>query len=98
PGFGFSGPTHETGWGIERIARAWTELMGRLGYRRYGAQGGDFGALISPEVGRADPDHVVGVHVNALVSMSTGDPAETAGLTDAERERLAGLKRWHTER
>jgi pimeloyl-ACP methyl ester carboxylesterase len=98
PGFGFSGPTHDTGWGIERIARAWAELMSRLGYRRYGAQGGDFGSLISPEVGRADPDHVLGVHVNALVTMSTGDPAEIAELTDAERERFAGVRRWHTER
>src|SRR5581483_8747547 len=65
PGFGFSGPTHEAGWNSGRIARAWAALMQRLGYARYGAQGGDMGALVSPELGRVDPAHVVGVHVNA---------------------------------
>src|SRR3954469_20880381 len=48
PGFGFSGPTHATGWGTDRIANAWAELMSRLGYQRYGAQGGDFGAMVAP--------------------------------------------------
>ena len=52
PGFGFSGPTTETGWSNARVARAWAELMGRLGYERYGAQGGDMGALISPDLAR----------------------------------------------
>ena len=55
PGFGFSGPTGEAGWDTNRIARAWAELMGRLGYERYGAQGGDFGAVVSPELGRRRP-------------------------------------------
>ena len=99
PGFGFSGPTSETGWDIARIARAWAELMRRLGYERYGAQGGDFGSVISPELGRLDPDHVMGVHVNALptTSFSPGDPAELEGLTEAEQARLAGLERWYRE-
>lgn len=48
PGFGFSGPTRDKGWNVNRVARAWAELMRRLGYERYGAQGGDLGALISP--------------------------------------------------
>lgn len=48
PGFGFSGPTRDKGWNVTRVARAWAELMRRLGYERYGAQGGDLGALISP--------------------------------------------------
>src|SRR5215217_2587717 len=65
PGFGFSGPTHTTGWAINRIAEAWAELMRRLGYQRYGAQGGDFGAMIAPALGRLAPEQVVGVHVNA---------------------------------
>jgi hypothetical protein len=60
PGFGFSGPTHETGWDTARVARAWATLMSRLGYERYGAQGGDTGALVSPELGRVDPDHLIG--------------------------------------
>jgi pimeloyl-ACP methyl ester carboxylesterase len=96
PGFGFSGPTGEVGWGIRRIARAWAELMRRLGYDRYGAQGGDAGSLISAELGRLDPAHVVGVHVNALVPTSAPaeDEGEMAGLTEAEQARLASLERW----
>jgi pimeloyl-ACP methyl ester carboxylesterase len=94
PGFGFSGPTGEVGWGIRRIARAWAELMLRLGYERYGAQGGDAGSLISPELGRLDPERVVGVHVNALVPTSTPSEDELEGLTEAEQARLAGLARW----
>jgi hypothetical protein len=65
PGFGFSGPTREKGWNTARVAAAWAELMSRLGYSRYGAQGGDMGAFVSPELGRLAPDRVVGVHVNA---------------------------------
>ncbi|MFR9723269.1 epoxide hydrolase family protein [Streptomyces sp. MS19] len=66
PGYGFSGPTHERGWDATRIARAWAELMRRLGYERYGAQGGDFGSGISQALGVVAPEHVVGVHVNYL--------------------------------
>src|SRR5262245_46028671 len=58
PGFGYSSPLHETGWTTARAAGAWAELMRRLGYQRYGAQGGDLGALLAPELGYADPDHV----------------------------------------
>src|SRR5262249_11299974 len=65
PGFGFSGPVHEAGWNVQRVARTWAELMRRLGYERYGAQGGDLGALVSPELGRIAPERVAGVHVNA---------------------------------
>jgi pimeloyl-ACP methyl ester carboxylesterase len=98
PGFGFSGPTTETGWGVDRIARAWAELMRRLGYERYGAQGGDWGAQISPQLGRTAPDHVIGVHVNAFTTLPSDDPAELEGLTDAEQDRLGLLGRWRTER
>src|SRR5258708_5000701 len=59
PGFGFSGPTHEPGWGPDRIARAWIALMHGLGYDRYGAVGNDWGSFISPQVGRFDPDHEI---------------------------------------
>jgi len=58
-----------------RIAAAFVELMARLGYDRYGVQGGDVGAFVAPEMGRLAPDHVVGVHINALVSFPSGDPA-----------------------
>ncbi|MFC3980006.1 epoxide hydrolase family protein [Streptosporangium jomthongense] len=88
PGFGFSGPTTETGWDLRRVARAWAELMGRLGYRRYGAQGGDSGAVISPMLGRTAPENVVGVHVNGALGFPTGDPAEFVGLTPEELARL----------
>jgi epoxide hydrolase len=91
PGFGFSGPTTEQGWGTLRTARAWVELMHRLGYERYGAVGNDGGSMISPEVGRLDPDHVIGVHVSQLFSFPSGDPAELADLTAEEQAALAQL-------
>jgi epoxide hydrolase len=98
PGFGFSGPTTETGWSNARVARAWAELMGRLGYERYGAQGGDMGALISPDLARHAPDRVVGVHVNAAsVGFIPLGPADEDGLTDPERERLARIRHFMTE-
>ncbi|MEU4804613.1 epoxide hydrolase [Actinosynnema sp. NPDC023587] len=89
PGFGFSGPTRGAGWGTHRTARAWVELMARLGYRRYGAVGNDGGSMVSPEVGRLDPDGVIGVHVTQLFSFPSGDPAEFEGLGEAD---LAALK------
>ena len=96
PGYGFSGPTHERGWSNLRIARAWAELMGRLGYARYGAVGNDAGSLISPELGRIDPEHVVGVHVTQLFSFPSGDPAELADLTPEEQRELGTLQ-WFYE-
>jgi pimeloyl-ACP methyl ester carboxylesterase len=84
PGFGFSGPTRSTGWGFTRIARAWAELMRRLGYDRYVAQGGDAGGLISPLVGRVDPGHVLGVHVNALITLPGEDDWDAGGGSGAD--------------
>lgn len=92
PGAGFSGPTTEHGWDNERIARAWIELMRRLGYERYGAVGNDAGSMISPEVGRLDPEHVIGVHVTQIFSFPSGDPAEMADLTEDEQGALAHLQ------
>jgi hypothetical protein len=95
PGFAFSGPTREPGWGPPRIARAWAELMHGLGYHRYGAQGGDFGSIISPEVGRADPEHVIGVHVNALADAATASsPKDLEQLSAADRERAEQNQYW----
>lgn len=96
PGYGFSTLT-ETGWDTPRIARAWAELMARLGYRKYIAQGGDAGAVISLEVGRIDPEHVVGVHVNMLMTFPSGDPAEFEGLDERDRARLGKLARFDAE-
>jgi epoxide hydrolase len=101
PGFAFSGPTPEAGWNTTRVAGAWAELMRRLGYERYGAQGGDMGALIAPDLGRSDPAHVVGVHVNAatygFIPLGPVDPAELASFTDAEKQRLERLNRFLTD-
>lgn len=88
PGYGLSGPTHELRWNTRRIAGAWAELMRRLGYSRYGAQGGDWGTWISRELGLIAPDHVVAVHTNGLLTWPSGDPAELSGLTDVEQRRL----------
>ena len=87
PGFGFSGPTTEAGWNRYRVARAWKELMRRLGYDRY-----DVGSLVSPEVGRVDPEHVMGVHVTQLFSFPSGDPAELGKLSPEEHEQLKVLQ------
>jgi epoxide hydrolase len=92
PGFGFSGPTGEPGWDAQRTARAWAELMGRLGYDRYGAHGNDAGAIVAPLQGRVDPEHVIGVHVNQLFSFPSGDPAELQGLTPQELQSLSFLE------
>ncbi|MFI9635859.1 epoxide hydrolase family protein [Nocardia sp. NPDC051929] len=97
PGHGFSGPLTETGWNDGRIAAALAELMARLGYDRYGVQGGDHGAFIAPTLARIDTDHVLGVHVNALVTFPTGDPADLAALTDAEKARLAAMKKFQDD-
>ena len=92
PGFGFSGPTGEPGWNAQRTAKAWAELMRRLGYDRYGAHGNDAGAIIGPWQGRVDPDHVIGVHVNQIFSFPSGDPAEFQGLSAEELGYLQFLQ------
>ena len=97
PGSGFSGPTGEAGWDTNRVTRAFAELMNRLGYDRYGAQGGDTGAVISPGLGRLNPDTVVGVHANGLSAFTEVDPDEVAELTEAERARVERLQYLKTE-
>jgi epoxide hydrolase len=94
PGYGFSGPLTEAGWTDGRTGAALAGLMARIGYDRYGVQGGDVGAFIAPLIGRAAPDRVVGVHLNALVTFPSGDPADLAALTGAERGRLAAMEQW----
>jgi hypothetical protein len=78
--------------GMARVARAWVELMARLGYERYGAHGNDSGSMISPEIGRHDPEHVVGVHVTQLFSFPSGDPAEFADLGEEDAAALKFLE------
>lgn len=77
PGYGFSGPTSESGWNLQRIARAWQALMARLGYSRYGAQGGDYGSMVSARLALLAPDEMIGLHLNmALVPRSIGELSE----------------------
>lgn len=97
PGFGFSIPLSEAGWTHGRIAQAFTELMARLGYERYGVQGGDVGAFEAPLMAQIDAEHVIGVHVNALVTFPSGDPAELEGLTESEQERLARFQNYEQD-
>src|SRR3954466_9435807 len=68
PGYGFSGEPRELGWDVGRIASAWAELMRRLGYERYVAQGGDRGAAVTDVMGRQAPDGLLGIHINLLVA------------------------------
>jgi pimeloyl-ACP methyl ester carboxylesterase len=82
PGFGFSGPTGERGWDLERIARALAELMTRLGYPRFGAHGGDWGSGVARSLGAAVPGRVAGVHVTYLPT-----PGPTTGLTGENLRR-----------
>lgn len=92
PGFGLSGPPADTGWEAGRIADAWAELMTRLGYERFGAQGGDWGSAISRELGRAHPERVIGVHLNLLPgAQATHEPTEEEL---APSKRSNGSARW----
>src|SRR5215204_3705226 len=92
PGFAFSGPTTESGWDAQRTAKAWAELMRRLGYDRYGAHGNDAGAIVAPLQGRLDPELVIGVHVNQIFSFPSGDPTEFEGMTQEELQYLEFLQ------
>lgn len=87
PGYAWSGPTTEPGWDVRRVAQAWATLMARLGYTRYGAQGGDWGSMISTQVGLVDPEHLAGIHVNMLLAFPP-DPSQIT-LTDEEAADVA---------
>ncbi|MEV6493846.1 epoxide hydrolase family protein [Actinoplanes sp. NPDC051633] len=90
PGYGFSGRPAEAGWTVERIADAWAELMERLGYDRFVAQGHDWGTSISTEIGKRHPGHVIGLHL--VPPLVAPDPATFDDLTPAEREAVAALE------
>jgi pimeloyl-ACP methyl ester carboxylesterase len=101
PGFGWSSPLSGPGWTADRVASAFVDLMARLGYERYGVQGGDYGAIIAPAMGRHARDAVAGIHVNAATGgfMSFAPPSddELATMTDAEKGRLARLGHYAQE-
>jgi pimeloyl-ACP methyl ester carboxylesterase len=88
PGVGFSGPTKTSGWDTERMARAFVVLMARLGYSRYGIQGGDWGSIIGQHMARQVPDRVIGLHVTFL-PVPPPTPGAMATLTDEERRRYS---------
>ena len=91
PGYGFSGPTTEPGWDPYRVAETWKVLMGRLGYDRYGAQGGDWGAIVTSNLGTLDPEHLVGIHINMVIARPP-DPADpTAGVQPDEIEGMQAI-------
>jgi epoxide hydrolase len=96
PGYGFSGKPSKTGWGVGKIAEAWETLMLRLGYDRYGAQGGDWGAAVTTQIGR-NRGHCVAIHLN----MPIARPAAGSGddLTEDEQQALAAYaehRQWGT--
>jgi pimeloyl-ACP methyl ester carboxylesterase len=85
PGYGFSGEPTELGWNVGRVAPAWAELMHRLGYTHYVAQGGDVGAAVTDAMGRQAPEGLLGIHVNLLVTALAGGPMPS----ESEEERAA---------
>ena len=92
PGFAFSAPLRDRGWSTRRTAAAWVALMGRLGYERYGAAGNDAGSMVSPEMGRLDPEHVIAVHVTQVFSFPSGDPAEFEGMSAEDGAAMQKLQ------
>jgi epoxide hydrolase len=94
PGYGFSEPPRTPGWDIRRIARAFVVLMDRLGYPRYGAQGGDWGAQIATRLAALDPAHCAGLHLNMPIA---APPAESVPLTEKEQAGLAAMARFQRE-
>ncbi len=86
PGFGFSGKPNEVGWGVEKIGDVWAELMARLGYDRYVAQGGDWGSAVTTAVGARDPEHCTAIHLTlAMGSRPTEAPDTPEELHALER-------------
>jgi pimeloyl-ACP methyl ester carboxylesterase len=95
PGYGFSAEPKEVGWDLGRTAQAWAELMQRLGYTRYVAQGGDLGAIVTDVMGRQAPEGLLGIHMNLLVT-TLGAPTPPPGDTEEERAALDAINTFTT--
>jgi pimeloyl-ACP methyl ester carboxylesterase len=93
PGYGFSDKPKRSGWNVQRIARAWAQLMPRLGYGRYAAQGGDWGAMVTTCLGIQDPEHCLGIHLN--MPIAPPDPATMSDLTEKEKAAIAGMQHYN---
>ena len=93
PGIGFSTPLSGPGWDAARTAKAWHELMGRLGYQRYGAQGGDAGALVTRELAILNPEGLAGIHVQQIFAFPNGTPGELEQLSPFEMAGFANLEK-----
>jgi pimeloyl-ACP methyl ester carboxylesterase len=93
PGYGFSGKPQRAGWTVQRIGAAWSQLMPRLGYPRYAAQGGDWGAMVTTCIGIQDPANCLGIHLN--MPIAPPDPATLGDLTDREKSALAGMQHYN---
>jgi pimeloyl-ACP methyl ester carboxylesterase len=92
PGYGFSAEPDELGWNVGRVAQAWAELMERLGYSRYVAQGGDVGAAVTDTMGRLAPEGLLGIHINLLVTVLGGPPRAESEQERAAVEQLASFR------
>ncbi|MBW2231070.1 MAG: epoxide hydrolase [Deltaproteobacteria bacterium] len=92
PGYGFSERPTQTGYGVEKIADTWAALMAKLGYGRYVAQGGDWGAMVTNQIALRDTDQCVGIHLN--MPIVAPDPETMADLTPAEQSALAGMQHY----
>jgi epoxide hydrolase len=94
PGYGFSEPTRTPGWDPWRVATAFVELMSRLGYARYCAQGGDWGAQVATRIADLDPEHCAAIHLNMPIGERPEDPVP---LTDHEKADLAAMQQFQRE-
>ena len=97
PGFAFSGKPAEPGYDPARIAQMLAKLMARLGYQRYGAQGGDWGAIVNTQVALADPQHVAGLHLNMCTAAAPAGADANAGLSAAEAARMKARQTFQAE-
>jgi pimeloyl-ACP methyl ester carboxylesterase len=91
PGYGWSDKPTVSGWGVERTARAWSALMARLGYERFGAQGGDWGSMVTTSIAEQDPEHVAGIHLNMVIGFPGPDDGE---MTELEQAAMASVNEY----
>lgn len=96
PGYAWSGKPAEPGWGTMRTAKAWIELMKRLGYERYGTGGNDAGSMFAPVMASLEPERVIGMHVTQVFAFPTGDPSDFEGMSEVDGQAMQKLQ-WFFE-